>query len=296
MTEFLQLVVDGLITGSIFALAGIGVSLPYAILRVVNFAQGEYVTYGAYAAVLVNITWGGNIALAAVAAIVSVAVLSVVLELGFWRPMRNRRAGHFTMLLASFGLSLAMRGLLFIVGSANPRTYRVNVFQVYDIGGIRLSKSELIAVVLGFVAIALVALLFAKTHTGRAMRALADDRSLASVAGVNIDRLVVITWIVTGALAGLAGVLQGLLQNSFDPNMGGDLLLSVFAAVVLGGAGSAYGVLAGGLLVGVAMQLSTWSVLWGGLSPIWQQVVAFSVLVIALLIRPQGLLGQARLT
>lgn len=296
MTEFLQLVVDGLITGSIFALAGIGISLPYAILRVVNFAQGEYVTYGAYAAVLVNIVWHGNIVLAAIAAMGGVAVLSILLEFGFWRPMRNRRAGHFTMLLASFGLSLVMRGLLFMVGSPAPRTYRVNVFQVYDIGGVRLSESELIAVILGFISIALVALLFAKTHTGRTMRALADDRSLAAVAGIDTERLVVITWIVTGLLAGLAGVLQGLLQNSFDPNMGGDLLLPVFAAVILGGVGSAYGVLAGGLLVGLAMQLSTWSVLWGGLSPIWQQVVAFSALVIALLIRPQGLFGQARLT
>jgi branched-subunit amino acid ABC-type transport system permease component len=296
MTEFLQLIVDGLITGSIFALAGIGVSLPYAILRIVNFAQGEYITYGAYCAVLVNIVWRGNIALATVAAMGGVAALSVILEFIFWRPLRNRRASHFTLLLASFGLSLVMRGLLFIIGSSNPRTYRVNVFQVYDIGGVRLSQSELIAVVLGFVAITLIALLFAKTHTGRAMRALSDDGSLAAVAGVDTDRLIVVTWIVTGLLAGLAGVLQGLLQNSFDPNMGGDLLLPVFAAVILGGVGSAYGVLAGGLLVGVAMQLPTWSVLWGGLSPIWQQVVAFSVLVIALLVRPQGLFGQARLT
>jgi neutral amino acid transport system permease protein len=296
MTEFLQLVVDGLITGSIFAVAGIGVSLPYAILRVVNFAQGEYVTYGAYCAVLVNIVWRGNIALATVAAMCGVGILSVMLEFGFWRPMRNRRAGHFTMLMASFGLSLVMRGVLFVIGSSNPRTYRVNVFQVYDIGGVRLSQSELFAVVLGFVAITLIALLFAKTHTGRTMRALSDDRSLAAVSGVNTDRLIVVTWIVTGVLAGLAGVLQGLLQNSFDPNMGGDLLLPVFAAVILGGAGSAYGVLAGGLLVGMAMQLSTWSVLWGGLSPIWQQVVAFAILVLALLIRPQGLFGEARLT
>ena len=296
MTEFLQLVVDGLITGSIFALAGIGISLPYEILRVVNFAQGEYVTYGAYCAVLVNIVWGGNMALATVAAMCGVAALSVFLEFGFWRPMRNRRAGRLTMLLASFGLALVMRGVLFIIASSNPRTYRVNVFQVYDIGGVRLSQSELIAVVLGFVAITLVALLFAKTHTGRMMRALSDDRSLAAVAGVNTDRLIVITWILTGVLAGLAGVLQGLLQNSFDPNMGGDLLLPVFAAVILGGVGSPYGVLAGGLLVGLAMQLSTWSFLWGGLSPIWQQVVAFVVLVVALLVRPQGLLGRARLT
>lgn len=296
MTQFLQLLIDGLVTGSIFALAGIGVSLPYGILRVVNFAQGEYLTYGAYAAVLVNIVWGGSMVLAAVAAVVAVAALSVALEFTFWRPLRHRRSGHFTMLLASFGLSLVMRGLLFMVASPNPRTYNVNAYQVYNIGGIRLSESELITVIVGFVSIALVALLFTRTHVGRAMRALSDNRDLAAVSGVNTERLVVITWAVTGMLAGLAGVLQGLLQNSFDPNMGGDLLLPVFAAVVLGGVGSAYGALAGGMLVGVAMQLSTWSALGGGLSPVWQQVVAFAALVIALLVRPQGLLGHARVT
>jgi neutral amino acid transport system permease protein len=293
VTGFVQLLVNGLVTGSIFALAGVGVSLPYGILRVVNFAQGEYVTCGAYAAMVVNIVWGGNMVLAAVAAIIGVAVLSIVLEFGFWRPMRARRAGHFTMLISSFGLALVIRGVLFMTASANPRTYDVNVFQVYDIWGIRLSQSQLVAVILGFVSTVVLAVLLTRTHTGKAMRALSDDQALSSVAGVNTDRLIVVTWILTGALAGLAGVLQGLLQNSFDPNMGGNLLLPVFAAVVLGGVGSAYGALAGGLLIGLAMELSTWSGFAGGLSPIWEQVVAFTVLVVALLVRPQGLLGRA---
>jgi len=294
VTQFLQLLVNGLVTGSILALAGVGVSLVYGILKVVNFAQGEYITYGAFTAVAVNIVWKLNIVLGAIAAVAAIAALAVVLEYVFWRPMRRRRAGVFTLFVASLGLSLIMRGLLYSVASPNPRTYRINVFQVYDIGGVRLSESQLLAIVIAFVAIALVGVMFARTQIGRSMRALSDNRELASISGVDVDRVVLFTWIVSGGLAGLAGVLQGLIQGSFDANMGFVLLLPVFAAVILGGVGSAYGALAGGLLIGIAMEFSTWSALGGGLSPIWEQVVAFTVLIVMLLIRPQGILGEAR--
>ena len=293
MTQFLQLVVNGLVTGSILALAGVGVSLVYGILGVVNFAQGEYITYGAFAAVVVNIVWGANIVLAAIAAVVAIAALGIGLELTFWRPMRRRRAGIFTMFVASLGLSLIMRGVLYSAASPDPRTYRINVFQVYDIGGVRLSESQLIAIVIAFVSIALVGLLFSRTQIGRSMRALSDNRELASISGIDVDRVVLITWAIAGGLAGVAGVLPGLIQSSFDANMGFVLLLPVFAAVILGGVGNVYGALAGGLLLGLAMELSTWSAFGGGLSPVWEQVVAFSVLVVMLLIRPQGLLGEA---
>jgi branched-subunit amino acid ABC-type transport system permease component len=293
MTQFLQLLVNGLVTGSILALAGVGVSLVYGILGVVNFAQGEYITYGAFAAVVVNVVWSGNIVLAAIAAVAAIAALGIALELGFWRPMRRRRAGVFSMFVASLGLSLVMRGVLYSVASPDPRTYRINVFQVYDIGGVRLSESQLLAIAIACISIVLVGLLFSKTHIGRAMRALSDNRELAAIAGVDVDRVVLVTWLIAGGLAGMAGVLQGLVQNSFDANMGFVLLLPVFAAVVLGGIGNAYGALAGGLLLGIAMELSTWSFFAGGLSPVWEQVVAFSVLIIMLLIRPQGLLGEA---
>jgi branched-subunit amino acid ABC-type transport system permease component len=293
LTQFLQLFVNGLVDGSILALAGVGVSLVYGILKVVNFAQGEYITYGAFTAVAVNIVWKLNIVVGAIAAVAAIAALAVGLEYVFWRPMRRRRAGVFTMFVASLGLSLIMRGLLYSVASPNPRTYRINVFQVYDIGGVRLSESQLVAIVIAFVAIVLVGLMFARTQIGRSMRALSDNRELASISGVDVDRIVLFTWIVSGGLAGLAGVLQGLIQGSFDANMGFVLLLPVFAAVILGGVGSAYGALAGGLLIGLAMEFSTWSALGGGLSPVWEQVVAFTVLIVMLLIRPQGILGES---
>jgi branched-subunit amino acid ABC-type transport system permease component len=126
------------------------------------------------------------------------------------------------------------------------------------------------------------------------MRALADDRSLAAVAGIDVDRTVVLTWVVAGGLAGIAGLLQALILNAFTPNFGFALLLPIFAAVVLGGIGSAYGALVGGVALGLVMEVSTWSALAGGAPAVYKPVVAFGVLVLVLLLRPQGVFGRAR--
>src|SRR5205085_9287381 len=129
---------------------------------------------------------------------------------------------------------------------------------------------------------------------GGAMRPMADDRALAQLAGMDPRRIVMATWVVAGSLAALAGVLFGLVESSFDPNFGFQQLLPIFAAVVLGGIGSAYGALVGGLALGLAMEVSTWSGFAGGVNPVYKPVVAFTVLAAALMVRPQGFFGQAR--
>lgn len=294
MTEFAQLLANGLVTGSILAVGAIGISLIYAILRIINFAHGDYLAFGAYAALLVNLVWGLNMVVATLFAIAATALMSVLLEFGLWRPMRRRGAGLFSLLIIGVGLAFILRHLIFFVGGAAPRRYAVDVFQVYDLGGIRLSQNQLIAIGISVAAIAATAFLLARSDLGKAMRALSDNADLAAVAGIDVDRIVIYTWLLGGALAGLGGVLAGLLQTSFTPNMGFLLLLPIFAAVVLGGIGSAYGALVGGLVLGVAMELSTWDALAGGVSPVYKQVVAFALLVLVLLVRPQGVLGRAR--
>ena len=126
------------------------------------------------------------------------------------------------------------------------------------------------------------------------MRAMADDRALAQLSGIDVNRVIRETWVISGFAAGLAGVLAGLVQSTFDPNFGFQLLLPVFAAVVLGGIGSAYGALVGGLVLGIATELSTWEGFAGGVEPVYKPVVAFAVLIVALLVRPEGLFGKAR--
>jgi len=232
--------------------------------------------------------------LAALAGMAATAVLALLLDFALWRPLRARRAGFMSLFLASIGLALVLRQALLLFGSAQPRTYRVDPYRVFVIGSVRLSEAQVIAIVAAAVTIVLVALFLSYTTTGRVLRAMADDRALAAVAGIDVGSAIRIAWLIAGALAGLAGVLAALVEYSFDPNFGFQLLLPVFAAVVLGGIGSPYGALAGGLVLGIAQELSTWSGFAGGVDPVYKPVVAFVVLAIALLIRPQGFFGQAR--
>jgi neutral amino acid transport system permease protein len=273
----------------------VGVSLVYGILRIVNFAHGDYLTLGAYAGLAVNLGWGRNMVEAAIAAALATAALAIVLEFGLWRPLRRKRASFVSVFIGSIGLALVLRHVIFLVTGADFRSYDIDLFAVYVVGDLRFSQSQAIAVAIAAVAIVIVGLLLARTTLGKSMRAVADDSTLAAVSGIDVDRVVVYTWILAGLLAGLGGVLQGLVQSTFDPNMGFTLLLPIFAAVVLGGIGSAYGALAGGLALGLAMEICTWqSFPRGGVDPVYKPVVAFSVLVLALVLRPQGLFGRGR--
>ena len=291
---FLQLLANGLVTGSVIAIAAVGVSIVYGILRLVNFAYGDLMAFGALAAYAFNGPLGIPLVAAAALAMVATAVLSLLLDAVLWRPLRVRRAGFMSFFLASIGLALVLRQALLLAYGPQSQTYRIDPYEVYVIGGVRLSQAQVVTIVTAFVVILALGLFLARTTLGRTMRALADDEALAAIAGVDVSRTIALTWILSGLLAAVAGVLAGLVQTTFDPNFGFQLLLPIFAAVVLGGIGSAYGALAGGLLLGIAMELSTWSSLLGGVDPVYKPVVAFVVLAGALMVRPQGLFGRAR--
>ena len=294
MNELLQLLANGLVTGSIIALAAIGLSLVYGILKIVNFAHGDFLTFGAFMGFVVNVTWDAPIPVAVVFAMTMTALLGLALEFTLWRPLRHKGAGLISLFIVSIGLALVLRHVIFLAWSARPRRYDVDVFQVYDLGVIRLSQSQLVVIGVAFSAIALVGLMLARTRLGKSMRALSDNHQLASAAGIDTDRVTAYTWLLGSALAGVGGVLQALVQNSFDPNMGFTLLLPIFAAVLLGGIGSAYGALAAGLFLGIVMEVATWDALAGGVRAVYKPAVAFALLIVVLLVRPQGIFGRAR--
>jgi branched-subunit amino acid ABC-type transport system permease component len=278
----------------VYAIAAVGISLVFGILRLVNFAYGDMMTFGAFAAFFANATLGLPMVASAVVGMAATAVLSVGLDVVLWRPLRSRRAGFMSLFLASIGVALVLRQAILLVWGPQPRAYDVDPFKVYVLGDVRLSLAQVATIVAAAVAIVAIGLFLARSSTGRVMRAMSDDRVLAQLSGIDVNRVILATWIVSGLAAGLAGVLAGLVQSTFDPNFGFQLLLPVFAAVVLGGIGSAYGALAGGLVLGVATELSTWEGFGGGVDPVYKPVVAFVVLIVALLIRPQGLFGRVR--
>lgn len=290
----MQLLVNGLVTGSVYAIAAVGISLVYGILRLVNFAYGDMMAFAAYAGYFANATLGLPMIVSAVFAMAAGAVLSVALDFALWRPLRVRRAGFMSLFLASIGVALVLRQAILLIWGPQPRAYDVDPYKVYVIGDVRLSLAQTATIVAAAVAIAAIGLFLARSPTGRVMRAMSDDRALAQLSGIDVNRVILVTWVIAGVTSGLAGLLAALVQSTFDPNFGFQLLLPVFAAVVLGGIGSAYGALAGGLVLGVATELSTWEGFGGGVDPVYKPVVAFVVLIGALMLRPQGLFGKAR--
>jgi neutral amino acid transport system permease protein len=280
--------VNGVVLGSIYALGAVGLTLVYGILKLVNFAHGEFLTFGAYAALLVSVTLGLPLAVGIIGAVAATALLGLGFELTMWRPMRARSAGLLQLLIMSIGLAFVVRYGIQYVSGTEIRTLPFNRTATVEIAGLRLGRTELIVVGVGFVTIMSIGIVLRLTLLGKRMRALADNLDLAEVAGIDTRRVTTFTWLFAGGLAGLAGVMAGAV-TTVRPELGFMLLLPIFAAVILGGIGDAFGALAGGLVLGLVIE---WSTLF--LDFRWKTAVGFAVLILVLIVRPQGLFGRAR--
>jgi neutral amino acid transport system permease protein len=283
-----QTAVNGLSLGSVYALGAVGLTLVYGILKLVNFAHGDFLTFGAYMAYLVNVTWGMPLVLGILFAMVTTAALGLLLERIMWRPMRARGAGFLQLLLMSIGLALLLRAVIEWFWSTQVKLLDVNVTSSVEFLGLRLGRTQLIVIVIGFVVLIAAGLMLRYSLLGKRMRAISDDLELAETSGIDTTRVITYTWIFAGALAGLAGVLAGAVTE-LTPEFGFELLLPIFAAVIVGGIGDPFGALAGGITLGVVTEWSTMFV-----DSRWKTSVAFVVLVIVLVIRPQGIFGKAK--
>jgi branched-chain amino acid transport system permease protein len=279
---------SGLTLGSVYALGAVGLTLVYGILKLVNFAHGDFLTFGAFMAYLVNVTWGAPLVFAILFAMALTALLGVVFERVMWGPMRARRAGLLQLLLMSIGLAFLIRYGLQYGWGTEIRTLDVDQTSTVQFLGLRIGETELIVIAIGFAVLLAVGVLLKYSLLGKQMRALADDLDLAETAGIDTSRVVVFTWVFAGALAGLAGVLAAALTN-IQPELGFSLLLAIFAAVILGGIGDAFGALAGGVVLGLMIE---WSTLY--IDARWKITIGFAVLILVLLLRPQGIFGRAR--
>jgi neutral amino acid transport system permease protein len=292
LQQLAQLTVNGLITGTILALAGVGATLVFGIQRIANFAHGEYLTFAAYAGLFLGTAGGQGLVVATLGAMVATALLAVGLHFIVLKPLRGR--GLVATSLITVGLGLMIRDTVFIV--AGPRIRKLDIDQtaVFDFGLIRISPGQGLAILITLIVAPAVALFLARTTLGKSMRAVADNRDLAAISGIDVDRIGTYVWLLAGALAGVGGIMLAVVQGTFDPNLGTQALFLIFTTVVLGGIGSAYGALVAGFVLGLCMELSTWSGLFGGLEARFKPVLAFLVLIVLLLYRPQGLFGKAR--
>lgn len=292
----LQLAVGGLVFSLLLAMAALGLSMIFGTTGLTNFAHGELITFGALVALFIDLL-PGNITVAGtnITMVTAIAVAIVISTLFgwsqdkiLWKPLRRRGTGLIAAMIVSIGLSIFLRNVYqYFAGAANHNYSQWTSPSPLRLGPVLITPKDIGVIIFATIVLAVVTLAVAKTRLGKATRAVADNPALAASSGINVDRVISVVWAVGAGLAGLSGVLLGMTQG-FDYQVGFKLLLLVFAAVVLGGLGTVWGAILGSFIIGIFIEVSTLFV------PAELKFVgALLVLILALLFRPQGLLGRA---
>jgi len=282
--EIAQLVLNGLMAGTILAVPAIGFTAIYAVLRFPNFAIASHLTIGAYAGWLANVSLGLPAALAVGVAFAAAGVAGVVSDELILKPLRP--AGALTTAIAAVALTLVLENVIRFVFGNDLRGYALPIRRDWQVAGLRIAPQQVQNFGMAIVAMTAVFLFLAFTRTGKAMRAVADNPTLASVKGIDTDRVARLTTFVAMGLAGVGGMLVGL-DTSIDPLTGFRVILSVFAAAVVGGLGSIPGAVVGALTIGIGEELSLLV-----LAPAYRTVVGFAAILLVLTLRPRGILGE----
>lgn len=287
MAELTSVVVAGLVYGSILATAGVGFTLQFGVTNYFNLAYGELMTFGAMVTASLNtgsIGWG---IWPASAVGVSATVLLALFQNRFiFTPLLNRRKSIFVTLLATFAVAIMLDNIFILVWGTSFTQYTYSPGAGIHLFGAAISIAEIVYFLIAVGCMAAIHQLLTRTKAGRSMRAMSDNTTLASIAGLNTKRITAVTWAITGFMGGIAGVLFALQTHTFGVSLGVNYEYYVFVAVILGGIGQPFGALMGGLLIGLITQLAALAIP-SGLSP----VIAFAVLILVMLFRPQGLLG-----
>ncbi len=276
----------GLIFGLLLALAAIGVSLIYGTTGLNNFAHGELVSFGGLIGYLVSGVAHLPGWLGIIAAFVAGGVFGWVQDAGLWKPLRKRGVALIPLMIVSIGLSLALRYAYQFAFGPGLLVTPSDSSAFLTLGPVNLRATDVSSPIICVLVLLLVAFLLLRTRIGKATRAVADNRSLAAASGINVERVIRIVWVAGGALAGLAGSLIGYYQP-VNWETGASILLLIFAAVTLGGLGTAFGALVGSLVIGLLVDLSTIFI-----PSNMKFVAALLIMIIILIFRPQGILGR----
>ena len=286
MSLFVASIGFGLVTASILAVAAVGFTLQFGVTNILNLAFGDVMTASAFVGYVAT-THGVNIWLAVALCALFGAVFSALLNRFLYTPFVRHGTKLFGMIVVTIAVSLIIQNALQAIYGASFFSLRFSAGSSYHIGSMVFTTSQF-----GIMAIAVVAMLgvyslLRFTKLGKAMRATASDPVLARSCGIATDRVIDVAWLLSGALCGIAGVALAMNVTSFTSTTGGTFLIAIVAAAVLGGVGQAYGAMLGALTIGISSEVAA-----GVIAPSYKQVVAFVVLVLVLLVRPQGILSE----
>jgi branched-subunit amino acid ABC-type transport system permease component len=283
---FISAVGFGIVTASILSLAAVGFTLQFGVTNVLNLAFSEIMTASAFLAYLVN-RHGAAIWMAMVVAAAGGAVMSLAINRGIYTPFIRKGTKLFGIVIVSLGLNLVIQNTVLAISGPGYFTYRAGSSRNFSVLGTHFTTRQLVIIGIAVVAMIGVHVLLKYSRLGKAMRATAANASLARASGVPTGRVVDVAWCLSGVLCGIAGVTLFLNTVSFTASTSSDFLVVIIAAAVLGGIGQAYGAMLGALVVGLAMELSA---IW--INPAYKTAVAFLVLFLILLARPQGILAS----
>ena len=285
MTIFLASLGFGLVTASVLAVAAIGFTLQFGVTDVLNLAYGAVMIAGAYLAYVINQA-GLNIWVGLVVAMAACSAGSVLLNAGIYTPFQRRGASPITMVIVSLGMTLIIEFSVQAIAGGTSVSYTLSQGPSVHADGLVLTTVQLIVIGLSILVMLGTHVLLRYTRLGKAMRATAANKTLARNCGIRTSRVITITWALTGALCGLAGVIFAMDAGSFDATSTDVFLILILAAVFLGGPGQAYGAMLGAVVIGLATEISA-----AYITPSYKYVVAFVALLIMLGVRPTGLLG-----
>ena len=294
---------NGLLLGIIISVASVALSLLYGVTRIVNFAHGEIIALGAIATLFFSSPLdyrvlfldkfsplGLNFVISCILAILVCGLFGGLLEVFLFRPLRKNDVGNIAVLVVTIGLSILVRHLYLLFATGRVQNFPLELQRRQTYLFFDMTPRNLNVLIIGIIVMIIVGLLLTYTRLGKAMRAVRDSGELSSVSGINSDNIILITWISSSMLAGLAGIFQATI-NDVRWNMGFLILLLIFAGTVLGGIGTSFGAMVGGLLIGIMVQVSVGLPFMEGHSEA-KNAVALGIMILILLFRPQGIFGK----
>jgi len=283
----LQLILNGIIAGAMYALVASGFSLIYRVTKFMNFAHGAVVLFAAYFAYYFSDVLGLNFFLSALITIIISAFLGLLINTVVYRQLRRRKASNAVMLISSLALLIFFNGLILALFGSSVKSYDFSRYNsIFDLGLFRITSVQIVIIAFALLMLLFIWLIVKKTRLGKAMRAISDNRDVAQTAGINPERVYGWTFFIASFLAGIAGVLIGLEQN-LNTQIGTSWGISGFTAAVIGGANSVPGSVLGSFLLGIVENFGIWYLPSG-----YKGAIAFGLLFIFLLFRPQGILGK----
>ena len=294
---------NGLLLGIIISVASVALSLLYGVTRIVNFAHGEIIALGAIMTLFFSSPvdyrvlfldkyspLGYNFALSCILAVIVCGLFGALLEICLFRPLRKGNVGNIAVLVVTIGLSIFIRHLYLLFATGKVQDFPLELQRRQTYLFFDMTPRNLNVLIAGIIVMLIFGFLLTYTRLGKAMRAVRDSEELSSVSGINSDNIILITWISSSMLAGLAGIFQAII-NDVRWNMGFLILLLIFAGTVLGGIGTSFGAMVGGFLIGILVQVSVGLPFMEGHTEA-KNAVALAIMILILLFRPQGIFGQ----